>query len=72
LKRADFIKLWSDTVDQGRLKKYPDMRPSERAFSRMDDDKMAVQIWRKHRPNLTVMTREEVIAAILPKPEVTP
>jgi hypothetical protein len=67
MKRADFIKLWSEIVDQGRLKNFPDMRLSERACSRMDDDKKAGQMWLKHRIHWAKMTREEVIAILTPK-----
>lgn len=63
MKRAEFIELWCDTVDQGRVKNYPDMRPSERAFSRIDDDKKAAQMWRKYRASWARMTREQVLAA---------
>lgn len=70
MKRAEFIELWCDTVDQGRLKNYPDMRPSERAFSRIDDQKKAHQMWRKYRPSWAKMTKAEVLAAIGAKEEV--
>lgn len=64
MKRAEFIALWSDSVDQGRLKNFPDMRQSERACSRIDDDKKAAQMWRKYRQTFAPMTREQVAALI--------
>lgn len=73
MKRAEFIELWCDTVDQGRCKNFPDMRPSERAFARIDDRNTGANQWRKYRHHWAKMTREEVLATITdpkPKPEV--
>ena len=64
MKKAEFVKLWCSTVDQGRLKNFPDMRLSERAYAQIDDEKKAAQMWRKHRFHFATMTREQVIAAI--------
>jgi hypothetical protein len=50
VKRAEFIKLFCDAVDRGRCRRYPDMRPSERAFTRIDDTAVAFRLWRKMTP----------------------
>jgi hypothetical protein len=59
MRRFEFIKLYSDMVAEGRKKNYPDMRPSEEAVSRMDDNKKAAQLWAKHRAAFARLTVTE-------------
>jgi hypothetical protein len=56
MKRSEFIKLWSDVVAEGRKKNHPDIRPSEAAVSRMDDDKKAARVWAEYRSALVPLT----------------
>jgi hypothetical protein len=67
MKRAEFIKLWCDTVAAGRKKNYPNIRPSEAAVERLHDMRTATTWWRKHRAKWAAMTRDQVLEAITGK-----
>jgi hypothetical protein len=79
MKRSEFLKVCADYIDNQRVKNFPDMRPSERAASRMDSDRVARRMWTKHREVLTEATattfREELErstpGALLAKPPQT-
>lgn len=60
--REEFIKLFADRTALGRKKNYPDLRPSEAAMSRMDDEKRGAKLWRLHRSYLITVTSAEYIA----------
>jgi hypothetical protein len=65
MKRAEFIKLYSDLVAEGRRKNHPDIRPSEAAVSRMSDDKTAGKLWAKHRRTFATFTVEQARTLLL-------
>jgi hypothetical protein len=46
--QQDFIKLWCNTVRDGRRRHYRDMTPAEEAAAYADDARMAKRLWRKH------------------------
>lgn len=59
MKKAEFIKTFADSVAKGRKKHYPDIRPSEAAVSRIDDERRASVLWRQHREHYTHVTVQE-------------
>jgi hypothetical protein len=62
--RSQFINTWCEMVRVGRRKNYPDMRPSEEAFSAIDDQKKAAAMWRKHRVAFAACTVEQFKAKV--------
>jgi hypothetical protein len=70
MKRAEFIRIWADTVAAGRKRTYPDLRPSEAAVSRMSDEAKAAGLWRKHSAYYRAQTVEQ-FRAELSKSEVS-
>lgn len=62
MKRAEFIKLLGDSIAKGRKRNFPDIRESEAAVTRMDDDKKSAALWRKHREKLSGLTAEEFMS----------
>lgn len=49
MKRAEFLKRWVRTVQEGRARIYPDITPAENAASAWSDRKAAERLWRKYR-----------------------
>jgi len=59
MKKAEFIQVYADAVGAGRQKNFPDMRPSEKACARYDDEVSAAKHWRKSREFFAGLTPEE-------------
>lgn len=59
MKRAEFIASFARLVREGRRRNHPDMRPSEEAFSQIDDEKKAASLWRRADAKLKAMTGEQ-------------
>ena len=66
MKKAEFVKLWCDIVDEGRRKHYPDLRPSERAMSVVGDIDKANSMWRKYRESFAPLTVAEARERLKP------
>lgn len=58
--RREFIKMWADSVRDGRRKHHPNIRPSEEACGRMEDEKIAAAMWAKHRAAFAPLKSEHV------------
>lgn len=54
--KTEFVKAYCDLCDEGRRRKFPDMRPSERAMSRVDDQRSGERLWRKNAAELRTKT----------------
>lgn len=69
MKKAEFIKLWCDTIREGRKLNFPDMRPSEHAASVISDMKSGAAQWRKYRAQWARLSRHEVERILAGKSE---
>lgn len=64
MKRSEFIKIWADTVGEGRKRNFPDLRASEAAVSRMSDEAKAASLWRKHAAFYRAQTIEQFMSEL--------
>lgn len=64
--RAEFVQLWADEVAIGRKKNHPDIRVSEAAVARIDDERFALKMWRRQRHNFIGLTIEQGRAILRP------
>jgi hypothetical protein len=56
---SEFVRAWAELVAEGRQRIYPDVRPSERAVNRIDDEKSARRHWKKWRSTMLPMSVNE-------------
>ena len=60
--RAEYVEIVCTYIAAGRLRNYPDMRRSEAAAARVNDQKMAMRSWKGNRANFASMTPDELKA----------
>lgn len=66
MKRAEFLKRWVRTIQEGRALVYPDISPAENAASAWDDLKSGERLWRKHHLNRATDEQLEKLFATKP------
>lgn len=61
MERKQFVRIASDYIAKGRKLHHPNMRPSEIAMSRVEDEEKMKQLWKGHRQKFAAMTPEQLV-----------
>ena len=62
--QKEFVRISCNHIRERRKKNFPDIRLSEEAMARGEDEKKAMKLWRKNRSHFAAMPPEVYRAAL--------